>query len=273
MPESATQGLDRGQGLRGRGAGGPPVRSTLSGGLSPRHSRRASGRSPAWTRSPHGVAHRPGVGDRRHLLHLRPAGCPASPGALVVMPFVAGLGRGIWGVSAALSTQLVVVVGLSLGSGEVTQAQMLDTFSWMMTGFGLGMVASFVHSVMLGRGRRARRLPRGPFADQGPPQRLRRTYVGPGRGQPGRADPRRGARRRPDVALAVHVPHEDGLTTLVSEGEGGDDVADGARRGGRRQRTRALPGPILRVPADRRLRAGRRGRGTLSEDFDASGWR
>ena len=82
---------------------------------------------------------------------------PQILGALVVVPFVAGIGRGLWGVSAAISTQLIVVVTLSLVGGDVTEPLMLEVFSWMMTGLGLGLVASFVHSVTGPRRRRALR--------------------------------------------------------------------------------------------------------------------
>jgi len=67
--------------------------------------------------------------------------------ALAVAPFVAGLGLGIRGVSAALSAGLVGLIVLGFADGPITEAQSLDVFSWVVTGFGLGLVASFVHSV------------------------------------------------------------------------------------------------------------------------------
>jgi len=67
--------------------------------------------------------------------------------ALAVAPFVAGLGRGPRGVFAALSASLVGLVILGVADGALTEGQSLDVFSWAATGFGLGLVASYVHSV------------------------------------------------------------------------------------------------------------------------------
>jgi len=73
---------------------------------------------------------------------------PELLGALGVAPFVAGLGRGLWGVSAAWSSGLIALVAGSLVTlGALTERQGLDIFSWAITGLGLGLVASFVHSV------------------------------------------------------------------------------------------------------------------------------
>jgi len=74
-------------------------------------------------------------------------GSPELLAALAVAPFVAGLGRGARGVSAALSAGLVGVITLGFADGPMTEGQSLDVFSWVATGFGLGLVASFVHSV------------------------------------------------------------------------------------------------------------------------------
>lgn len=74
-------------------------------------------------------------------------GAPELLAALAVTPFVGGLGRGPRGVSAALSAGLVGVLVLGLLDGPLTEAQSLDVFSWAVTGFGLGLIASFVHSV------------------------------------------------------------------------------------------------------------------------------
>ena len=196
---------------------------------------------------------------------------PLLLGALVVVPFVAGLGRGLWGVSAAVSTQLVVVTALSLSSGVITQAQMLETFSWMMTAVGLGLVASFVHSVMsveddtLSAYREARSLLKELLSVS---QDLTSGLDAVSLGSVILAEVRDVV---PTVALAVHVPHERGLTTLVSEGEGSDErttaLAEEVVATGRvRFQGRSFAFPLVADTEPVAVVAG-----TLSEDFDASG--
>ena len=191
--------------------------------------------------------------------------------ALVVVPFVAGLGRGLWGVSAALSTELVIVVGFALADGQVTQAQMLETFSWMMTGVGLGLVASFVHSVMvveedsLGAYREARSLIKELLSVS---QDLTSGLDAVSLGGEILAYVRDVV---PTVALAVHVPHDGELTTLVSEGDSADEraatLAEEVVGNGRvRFQGRAFAFPLI-ADSDLVAVVG----GTLSEDFDASG--
>jgi signal transduction histidine kinase len=191
--------------------------------------------------------------------------------ALVVVPFVAGLGRGLWGVSAAISTQLIVVVALTLLSGHVDQAQMLETFSWMMTGVGLGFVASFVHSVMvveddpLSSYREARTLIKELLEVS---QDLSSGLDAVGLGAVILAEVRDVV---PTVGLAVHVPHEGGLTTLVSEGEPVGEqttaLAEEVVGNGRvRFQSRSFAFPLV---ADSELIAVVSG--VLSEDFDPSG--
>ena len=191
--------------------------------------------------------------------------------ALVVVPFVAGLGRGLWGVSAALSTELVIVVGFALADGQVTQAQMLETFSWLMTGVGLGLVASFVHSVMvveedpLGAYREARSLIKELLSVS---QDLTSGLDAVSLGGEILAYVRDVV---PTVALAVHVPHDGELTTLVSEGDSADEraatLAEEVVGNGRvRFQGRAFAFPLI-ADSDLVAVVG----GTLSEDFDASG--
>ncbi|GAA2116956.1 sensor histidine kinase [Nocardioides bigeumensis] len=198
-------------------------------------------------------------------------GSPLLLGALVVVPFVAGLGRGLWGVSAAVSTQMLVAVGLSVSSGAVSEAQMLDAFSWMMTGVGLGLVASFVHSVMvveddpLASYREARSLIKE-LLDLS--QNLSSGLDAVGLGAVILGEVRDVV---PTVGLAVHVPHEGGLTTLVSEGEPVDDttamLAEEVVGNGRvRFQSRSFAFPLV---ADAELIAVVSG--VLSEDFDPTG--
>ena len=76
------------------------------------------------------------------------AQAPALLAALAVPPFAHGLWRGARGVAASLSAEaigLVVVIGL--GQAAPTADQMADVFTWLVTGFGLGLVASFLGSL------------------------------------------------------------------------------------------------------------------------------
>ena len=191
--------------------------------------------------------------------------------ALVVVPFVAGLGRGLWGVSAAISTQLIVVVSLAVASQHITEDQLLETFSWMMTGVGVGLVASFVHSVMvveddaLSSYREARALIKE-LLDVS--QDLSSGLDAVGLGAVILGEVRDVV---PTIGLAVHVPAESGLITLVSEGEPVDDattlLAKEVVGSGRvRFQSRSFAFPLV---ADTELIAVVSG--VLSEDFDPSG--
>ncbi|WP_426244140.1 sensor histidine kinase [Nocardioides sp. LHG3406-4] len=76
------------------------------------------------------------------------AQAPALLAALAVPPFAHGLWRGARGVAASVSAEaigLVVVIGL--GQAAPTADQMADVFTWLVTGFGLGLVASFLGSL------------------------------------------------------------------------------------------------------------------------------
>lgn len=70
--------------------------------------------------------------------------------ALAVPPFVAGLHRGVRGVTLALSAQLIAIVVVSLfGYGALSVDASLGIFTWCFTGLGLGFVATFVRSTVL----------------------------------------------------------------------------------------------------------------------------
>lgn len=73
---------------------------------------------------------------------------PALLAALAVPPFAHGLWRGARGVAASLSAEAVgLVVVIGLGQAAPTADQMAAVFTWLVTGFGLGLVASFLGSL------------------------------------------------------------------------------------------------------------------------------
>ncbi|MBA3782901.1 MAG: sensor histidine kinase [Nocardioides sp.] len=76
------------------------------------------------------------------------AQAPALLAALAVPPFAHGLWRGARGVAASLSAEAIgLVVVMGLGQAAPTADQMADVFTWLVTGFGLGLVASFLGSL------------------------------------------------------------------------------------------------------------------------------
>jgi signal transduction histidine kinase len=144
---------------------------------------------------------------------------PGLLAALAVGPFVAALGRGPRGMSAALSAQLIGLTAALVYVGSPTRSESLDIFSWLVTGFGLGLVASFVHSV-------AGTQDDDPLAAYREARSLIRELLDVSRSLTSGLDAvSLGGQilaevrdRLPTASLAVHVPHDGGLMPLVSEG-------------------------------------------------------
>lgn len=73
---------------------------------------------------------------------------PALLAALAVPPFVHGLWRGARGVGESLSVQAITLVAVVLLRDAMPDpAQIADVLTWLVTGLGLGLVASFFGSV------------------------------------------------------------------------------------------------------------------------------
>lgn len=69
---------------------------------------------------------------------------PALLASLVVPPFVHGLVQGLRGVAGTLSVQVTTVAAVIAVRDRVPDPlQMADLFTWLVTGLGLGLVASF----------------------------------------------------------------------------------------------------------------------------------
>ncbi|MGH3334289.1 MAG: hypothetical protein ACRDOZ_00605, partial [Nocardioides sp.] len=74
---------------------------------------------------------------------------PAVLGALAVPPFVASLRRGPRGMALVLSAELTALVTIALLThGALDPSQGTGTVTWVMTGVGVGLIGSFVHSAM-----------------------------------------------------------------------------------------------------------------------------
>jgi signal transduction histidine kinase len=70
-------------------------------------------------------------------------------GALVMVPFVAGVYRGIWGVVQALCAEVAALVPtLVIMHTTYSNTQVYNVFSWVCTGLGLGLVGAFLNTAL-----------------------------------------------------------------------------------------------------------------------------
>jgi signal transduction histidine kinase len=143
---------------------------------------------------------------------------PAVLGALAVPPFAASLRRGPRGMLLALSAELVSLVAIAvLTHGALAPDQGTGTVTWVLTGIGVGLIGSFVHSAMP-----APVDPLQPYRDA---QALIRDLIGISGELTSGLDPvslgttiADGVRDElPVTALVVQVPRDDELTPLVVE--------------------------------------------------------
>src|SRR3954468_1403632 len=142
-------------------------------------------------------------------------------GALAVPPFTAGLYRSLQGVSLALSAQLTAVVVISFVSfSGLSTDQGFGAFSWCMTGLGLGLVGTFLHSALNEKP--------DPLAPYHYAQGLIRQLIDISGGLDNGLDPvalggaiLSGVRDDlPCSALVISVPRGDTLTPLVTKAMG-----------------------------------------------------
>jgi signal transduction histidine kinase len=152
-------------------------------------------------------------------------------GALAVPPFTAALRRGLLGAALSVSAELVTVVGLTIAAqGSLSSEQGAGTFTWIVTGAGLGLIGTFLHSTA----DTAAADPLAPYRDA---QQLIRELTDISRGLTSGLDPfMLGADiaaavrdELPLTAVSVLVPREEELTPLVADAEGADDGPDSAR--------------------------------------------
>ena len=143
---------------------------------------------------------------------------PAVLGALAVPPFVASLRRGPLGMLLALSAEMASLVTIALLThGALDPSQGAGTITWVMTGVGVGLIGSFVHSAMPP--------PVDPLQPYRDAQALIRDLIGISGDLTSGLDPvSLGTTiaaavhdELPVTALVVQVPRDDGLTPLVVE--------------------------------------------------------
>ncbi|MCW2845247.1 MAG: ATP-binding region, ATPase domain protein [Nocardioides sp.] len=143
---------------------------------------------------------------------------PVMLGALAVAPFTAGVHRGLRAVGLALSAQLIALVVLSLIEfGRLSDAQGLGAFTWSVTGLGLGLIATFLHSAL-----QQAPDPLAPYHDA---QALIRELIDLSGGLSSGLDPvPTGAvilstvrDELPTEALVLYVPRGESLTPLISK--------------------------------------------------------
>lgn len=151
--------------------------------------------------------------------------------ALAVPPFTAGLHRGAVGVALAMAAQLVALLGTAaLAYDGLDSEQWIGIFTWTVTGTGLGLIATFLHSAI--------ERSADPLAPYHYAQTLLRQLIDLSGGLKSGLDPTAlgGAivssvrDELPIAALVLYVPRGDSLTPLVEESLDGapcdqDDVA------------------------------------------------
>ncbi len=139
-------------------------------------------------------------------------------GALAIPPFTAALRRGPRGMLLALSAELIPLVTLSaVLHGGMNTAQGSTTFTWVVTGTGLGLIGSFLRSTLY--------VANDPLTPYRQAQRLLRELIDLSGGLSSGLDPVTlgtavAGRVRDDLpvtALIVHVPHGADLSPLVTE--------------------------------------------------------
>lgn len=142
-------------------------------------------------------------------------------GALTIPPFVAGLYRGLWGVAVALCAELTTLVAavLVLAAG-LTADQGYAAFSWSVTGLGLGLIGTFLHTALLDR--------TDPLASYHHAQGLLRRLIDISEGLESGLDPvtmgggilSTVRDELPTSVMVLYVPRGDTLTPLVTRSIG-----------------------------------------------------
>jgi signal transduction histidine kinase len=157
---------------------------------------------------------------------------PAILAGLAIVPFIAGLYRGVWGVALALSTELFAVITAALAiTHGITPEQGYDVFSWCFAGLGIGLIGTFLHSALQQRA--------DPLAPYLYAQSLLRQLIDISGGFDNGLDPvalgggilSQVHDEVPTSSLALYIPRGDALTPLVTKeigatiGTGWEDAA------------------------------------------------
>jgi len=142
---------------------------------------------------------------------------PVVLAVLAIVPFTAGLYRGVWGVAISLSTELfaVIVAALAVRHG-MTPQQGYDIFSWCFAGLGAGLIGTFLLTALQQRA--------DPLAPYLYAQSLLRRLIDISGGFDGGLDPvtlgggilGQVRDELPVSSVALYVPRGDVLTPLVT---------------------------------------------------------
>ena len=74
---------------------------------------------------------------------------PVVLAGLAVVPFTAGVYRGLWGAALALSTSLFALITAALAVARgISPDEGYNILSWCLAGLGVGMIATFLHSAL-----------------------------------------------------------------------------------------------------------------------------
>ncbi|QBR94198.1 sensor histidine kinase [Nocardioides euryhalodurans] len=172
--------------------------------------------------------------------------------ALALPPFTAGLRKGVRGVAAALSVELVVLVAVTSSSyGALEAEQASSVLTSVLTGIGLGLIASYVHA-QLNR-------PPDPLTPYRDAQRLLRDLIDlSGNLGSGLDAATHGSRiavmvrdELPLLAVSVHVPRQDELTPLVTGAMSttvDEDSMSGVATAAQEKRTPQIAGQAFAIP-------------------------
>ena len=142
-------------------------------------------------------------------------------GALCVPPFTASVFRGVWGMFSSLVAELAMLVGFAyLVGGGLTVEQASASFSWSVTGLGLGLIGTFLHSALVERS--------DPLAPYRYAQSLLRQLIDISEGLDSGLDPvalggsiLSAVRDEvPTVAMTLYVARDDALLPLVTKALG-----------------------------------------------------
>lgn len=142
---------------------------------------------------------------------------PAFLGALAIMPLAGGLRLGTRGLALTMSAQLVAFLASAwAAAAPLTQAQGLDTFTWSVTGLGVGLIASHIHLTLRGAG--------DPLQPYRHAQALIRELIGLASGLRSGLDPQalggeilgRVGDAVPTAVAVLFLPRDSSLTPLVS---------------------------------------------------------
>lgn len=145
---------------------------------------------------------------------------------LAIVPFTAGLYRGVWGVTLSLSTELFAVITAALAVQHgVTAEQGYEIFSWCFAGLGVGLIGTFLHTALQQRA--------DPLAPYLYAQSLLRQLIDISGGFDAGLDPvslgggilGQVRDELPTSSQALYVQRGDALTPLVSDEA---DLAGGA---------------------------------------------